>query len=91
MGFARITQIDAAPNPKVAQFLKDCHNRGRRFVGTGKIRSCVQRTSKYNKRLGMVKNNLQRNSPPGGKLSGTCFNPYFSYFSAFSRADKRDL
>src|SRR5713226_6473798 len=50
------TQIDAPPNPKVAQFLKELPQRGRR-VRPGPGRDCfnVLRTAKYNKPLGKVK------------------------------------
>src|SRR5208282_4320008 len=58
-GFARITQIDAPPNPKVAQFFKEVPHRGRRFVRTIGILHHVQRTAKYNKPLGKVKKNLR--------------------------------
>jgi hypothetical protein len=66
MGFARITQIDAPPNPKVAQFFKELPQRERRFVGTVRKLPHVHRTAKYNKPLGKVKKNLQPNLPSSG-------------------------
>jgi hypothetical protein len=44
--------------------------------------------AKYNKPLGKVKKNLQWNLPPAVNLPGTRFS---AYFSAFSRAERRDL
>jgi hypothetical protein len=64
-GFAGITQIDAPPNPKVAQFFKEFHNAGGGSSGTSHNCWHVQRTAKYNKALGKVKKNLQRNLRPG--------------------------
>jgi hypothetical protein len=57
---------------------------GRRFQRTGRNCFDVLRTPKYNKPLGEVKKYLQ----PGGYVHGTSGR---GYFSAFSRADSRDL
>jgi hypothetical protein len=58
MGFARITQIDASPRPKVAQFLRSCLNAGGGPSGPAENGTNVLRTPKYNKPQGKVKHNL---------------------------------
>lgn len=63
MGFARITQIDASPRPKVAQFLRSCLNAGGGPSGPAENGTNVLRTPKYNKRQGKVKHNFYRNFP----------------------------
>jgi hypothetical protein len=57
---------------------------GRRVQRTGRNCFDVLRTPKYNKPLGKVKEYLK----PGGSLHGRRGR---GYFSAFSRADSRDL
>jgi hypothetical protein len=52
-----------------------------------KISLHIHGTAKYNKPLEKVKKNLGRGFP-AGNLPGTRFS---AYFSAFSRADRRDL
>ena len=63
MGFARITQIDAPPRLKVAQFLRSCLNTGGGPSGPAENCTNVLRTPKYNKPLGKVKHNFGRIFP----------------------------
>ena len=79
-GNARITQIDAPSNPKVAQFFGVTLHSGRRIVPTLK-EACL---SEERLSIASVPARSRTNFAPG-------VTPVEPYFNAFKRAERRDL
>ena len=80
------------PTRKLLNSLRSCHNAGGGPSGPAENGFNVLRTPKYNKPLGKVKNNFRYSRRIGyhPRYRWTTGSPT-PYFSAFSRADSRDL